>query len=155
MFVNIPIEWLRQWAVITDQEELMETLLEDWHTDCKKQNPYWFSKDTQEGNVIFREYNIENQFDGKSRRHYTIRVTTEDYDPTGENSTWNVVFKKFVHLSASELIEMCKHLVKNYAQDHFAVHAVVTPEQFEVCNSWQTTDKGTTVSEDGQIGFKL
>lgn len=41
---KIPIEWLEEWARITDNEELMEVLVGDWTKEWFEK-PYWFHED--------------------------------------------------------------------------------------------------------------
>lgn len=158
---RIPIEWLKEWATITDNEELMEVLIGDWTTD-------WFEKRVSHSkdvsirdDIILREYNNDVQFSQTDRRHYDVELYAWDYDDEGNNPYRTVLYEAIVHNTKDELEKFAREQVVNKIGDHNSVSFHAKPMGFTVAECFHNRyiadelQKNTKVSESGQIGFKL
>lgn len=158
---RIPIEWLIEWAKITDNEELVEVIVGDW-TREQFEKPYCFSEDKViRDDVVLRTYNNDGQFDAKRRRHYSIDVFALDYDDEGNNPVDTILVSDIKHFSKKELEEYAVQQATTKLGDHAGIYVYAEPNAFIVAETFHNEyirdelQKNTKVSEDGQIGFKL
>lgn len=158
---RIPIEWLEEWARITDNEDVMETLIGDWTKEWFDK-PFSFSEDKLiRDDVILRTYNVDNQFDPDMRRHYFVKLVATDYDDEGNNSYETVLYQGIQHYTQKELMEFARMQTVTKIGNHTSVTFVAYPRDFTVTECFHNEyisdnlQKNTKVSDDGQIGFKL
>lgn len=158
---KIPIEWLEEWAKITDNENVIEVLIGDWTKEWFEK-PFSFSEDKLiRDDVILRTYNVDNQFDPDMRRHYFVKLVATDYDDEGNNPYETVLYQGIQHSTQKELMEFARMQTVTKIGNHTSVSFVAYPRDFTVMECFHNEyvsdnlQKNTKVSGDGQIGFKL
>jgi hypothetical protein len=158
---KIPIEWLEEWARITDNEELMEVLVGDWTKEWFDK-PFSFSEDKLiRDDVILRTHNVDNQFDPDLRRHYFVLLTAEDYDAEKDITRETVLYQCIQHFTQKELAEFGRAQTVTKVGDHERVYFTAYPREFTMFECFHNEyvsdnlQKNTKVSGDGQIGFRL
>lgn len=158
---KIPIEWLEEWARITDNENVIDVLIGDWTKEWFGK-PYSFSEDKLiRDDVILRTYNVDNQFDPDMRRHYFVKLVATDYDDEGNNSYETVLYQGIQHSTQKELMDFARMQTVTKIGNHTSVTFVAYPRDFAIMECFHNEyvsdklQKNTKVSDDGQIGFKL
>lgn len=109
----------------------------------------------ENGRILYRTENIENQFDQSLRRHYWIEVTATDYDESGNNPDTRIIYSVKVHQTRKELEQFAKQLAMNYISSHYEIEVSAKVEPFSLIWMMHTDEKGTESDEHGQIRFKM
>lgn len=109
----------------------------------------------ENGRILCRTDNIENQFDQNLRRHYWIDVIATDYDESGNNPQTRMIYSVKVHHTRKELEQHAEQLARNYIKEHFEIEVIARVESFSLIWMMHTDEKGTESDEHGQIRFKM
>jgi hypothetical protein len=109
----------------------------------------------ENGRILYRTENIENQFDHRHRRHYWIEVTATDYDESGNNPDTRIIYSVKQHFTRKELEQFAEQLARNYIRSHHEIEVSARVEPFSLIWMMHTDEKGTESDEHGQIRFKI
>lgn len=104
--------------------------------------------------IVVTRYTTDAQYEPTYRRTYTLNVYAKDYDSDG-NEQAVCVYKVTASNTRKELEQLAEKITFKHMNKHDCVCAIADPHAFVILTTYKDEEKGTELTQNNQIRFKM